>query len=76
MTFLNDMMNGDDGEKQLCMDGHTPVLHGNIPVYGWLNYLLMDVETPVYGCTSCTLNLKPHEDLMVSSALQGLNKWQ
>ena len=39
MTFLNDMMNGDDGEKQLCMDGHTPVLNGNIPVYGWLNLL-------------------------------------
>ena len=42
MTFLNDMINGDDGEKQLCMDGHTPVLNENITVYGWLIYLLMD----------------------------------
>ena len=42
MTFLNDMMKGDDGEKHLCMDGYTPVLNGNIRVYGWLNYLLMD----------------------------------
>ena len=42
MTFLNDMMNGDDGEKPPCIDGYTPALDGNIPVYGWLIYLLLD----------------------------------